>query len=131
MSTRDDEAKAAPHADGESERTPNNNTIDGPSYYRLADGTYLEDALFDVDPAMPGPIWDACVYRFRAGHKDGEPLEKDMAKVDHYVAFYARRSGYATWHVERRIEQILDSVYARHGNPWIRASHGKPWMGEM
>lgn len=117
MTTGYEDPSPGTHDGGSTTATPNNNTIDRPSYYRLPDGTYLEDALFDVDPGMAGPIWDACVYRFRAGRKDGEPFEKDMAKFNHYVSFYARRSGNARQDVERMVEEALDAVYAAHGNP--------------
>lgn len=104
----------------------NNNTINGPSYYILADGTQLESALFEVNPCMPGPMWDACVYRHRAGHKDGEPLEKDMAKVDHYLNFIAANYGDMNYSkAKAKMEQIMRKVYAKHGNPWLAEGGAK------
>lgn len=103
----------------------NNNTIDGPSYYRLSDGTYLEDALVEVNPYMPGPMWDACVYRHRAGHKDGEPMRKDLAKVRHYLEFIARNYGMCYATARLRMRKILANVYERHGNPWSQEGGAK------
>ena len=96
----------------------NNNSINNPVYYILADGTWLEDALFEVNPTMVGPIWDACVYRHRAGHKDGEPYAKDMGKYRHYIEFYARRCKCDVSYIDGLATKYLDEVYARHGNPW-------------
>lgn len=96
----------------------NNNVIDGPEYYQLKDGTYLEDALWEVDPHMDGPTWDACVYSYRAGHKDGEPFEKDMAKVRHYSEFWCRHTGFVEADFAMRVRGILGKVYKNHGNKW-------------
>lgn len=98
----------------------NNNAIDKPSYYRLKDGTYLEDALWEEWYMMPGPVWDACIYYHRAGHKDGEPYEKDMGKVNHYIGFITKVNKNTVLHDEvlMMIKDILGKVYAKHGNPW-------------
>lgn len=96
----------------------NNNVINGPEYYMLKDGTFLEDALWDVEPNMDGPTWDACIYKYRAGHKDGEPFEKDMGKVQHYAEFWARVNGFDESDFYLRIGGILNKVFERHGNRW-------------
>ena len=96
----------------------NNNTIDGPEYYRLADGTFLEDALWEVWAGMPPAMWDACCYEYRAGHKDGESEEKDLAKVNHDLEFFIRQTGFSNFLVCRMMDEILGQVYKRHGNPW-------------
>lgn len=96
----------------------NNNKIDGPDYYRLADGTFLEDALWEYDPQMPPPIWDACVYLHRAGHKDGEPFTKDLSKVGHDVQFYAKKMQFADFAVLKCVCDTLHDIYCKHGNPW-------------
>lgn len=101
----------------------NNNKIDGPDYYRLADGTFLEDALWEFNRCMPAPIWDACVYLHRAGHKDGEPFGKDFAKVGHYVQFYAKKKNRSEFVVMRLVLDAISYIYSKHGNPWEKGVH--------
>ena len=96
----------------------NNNKIDGPYYYRLADGTFLEDALWEYDCNMKAPFWDACVYLHRAGHKDGEPFTKDISKAAHYIEFLARKINYSHFAVMKAALSALQKIYAKHGNPW-------------
>ena len=96
----------------------NNNKIDGPDYYRLADGTFLEDALWEYDPQMSPPIWDACVYLHRAGHKDGETFTKDFSKAAHYIEFLSRKTGNSTFGVMYVLCSTLEKIYKKHGNPW-------------
>ena len=96
----------------------NNNKIDGPDYYRLADGTFLEDALWEYVDNMSPPIWDACVYLHRAGHKDGETFTKDFSKAAHYIEFLSRKTGYSTFEVMKAVCSTLEKIYSEHGNPW-------------
>ena len=96
----------------------NNNKIDGPDYYRLADGTFLEDALWEYVDNMSPPIWDACVYLHRAGHKDGETFTKDFSKAAHYIEFLLRKTGYSTFEVMKAVCSTLEKIYSEHGNPW-------------
>ena len=101
----------------------NNNKIDGPDYYRLADGTFLEDALWEYycgehNCGMSPPIWDACVYLHRAGHKDGEPFTKDISKAAHYIEFLSKKTGYSTFSVMKAVCHVLEDIYEKHGNPW-------------
>lgn len=96
----------------------NNNKIDGPDYYRLADGTFLEDALWEYVQNMSPPIWDACVYLHRAGHKDGETFTKDFSKAAHYIEFLSRKTGYSTFEVMKAVCSTLEKIYSEHGNPW-------------
>lgn len=96
----------------------NNDKIDGPDYYRLADGTFLEDALWEYNCGMAPPIWDACVYLHRAGHKDGEPFTKDIAKVGHYIAFFCRKTNFTELSMLKLVCDTLHDIYAKHGNPW-------------
>lgn len=96
----------------------NNNKIDGPDYYRLADGTFLEDALWEHKGNMNAPFWDACVYLHRAGHKDGEPFVKDFSKAAHYIEFLSRKTGYSTFGVMKAVCHALEEIYEKHGNPW-------------
>ena len=96
----------------------NNNKIDGPDYYRLADGTFLEDALWEYNCGMSPPIWDACVYLHRAGHKDGEPFTKDFSKAAHYIEFMSRNTGRPYFEVMKLVLSTLEEIYEKHGNPW-------------
>lgn len=96
----------------------NNNKIDGPDYYRLADGTFLENALWEYDCNMNAPFWDACVYLHRAGHKDGEPFTKDISKAAHYIEFLSRKTGCSTFVVMKAVCHALEEIYMKHGNPW-------------
>ena len=96
----------------------NNDKIDGPDYYRLADGTFLEDALWEYSCELTPPIWDACVYLRRAGHKDGEPFTKDISKAAHYIEFLSKKTGYSTFGVMKIVCHTLEKIYEKHGNPW-------------
>ena len=96
----------------------NNNKIDGPDYYRLADGTFLEDALWEYNCGLTPPIWDACVYLHRAGHKDGEPFTKDISKAAHYIEFLSRKTGLSAFEIMEIVFTTLSRIYKKHGNPW-------------
>ena len=96
----------------------NNDKIDGPDYYRLADGTFLEDALWEYNCGLTPPIWDACVYLHRAGHKDGETFTKDFSKAAHYIEFLSRKTGCSTFAVMKMVCNVLEEIYMKHGNPW-------------
>ena len=96
----------------------NNNKIDGPDYYRLADGTFLEDALWEYNCNMNAPFWDACVYLHRAGHKDGEPFTKDISKAAHYIEFLSKKTRYSTFGVMKEVCNALEKIYKKPGNPW-------------
>ena len=96
----------------------NNDKIDGPDYYRLADGTFLEDALWEYNCELTPPFWDACVYLHRAGHKDGEPFTKDISKAAHYIEFLSRKTGYSTFVLMKNVYLTLEKIYEKHGNPW-------------
>lgn len=63
----------------------NNNQIDGTDYYQLPCGLQLEDFIFYK--RMNFALGSAVKYEYRAGKKDGESMEKDMAKRDHYINF--------------------------------------------
>ena len=98
----------------------NNNKIDGPDYYRLADGTFLEDALWEYNCGLAPPIWDACVYLHRAGHKDGETFTKDFSKAAHYIEFLSRKTGQSVFGILEIVCTTLSRIYMKHGNPWIK-----------
>lgn len=66
----------------------NNDQIDNTDYYRLPCGKYLEDFIYAKK--MNFAWGSALKYWWRAGRKDGENVEKDLAKHEHYVRFIAR-----------------------------------------
>lgn len=92
---------------------PNNQIIDKPGYYTLADGTQLEDAMMDY--RLNGPEWAACEKLFRKGKKAGEPPERDAGKADHFFRFLARRNGTSYSAECTRIYSILDRIVTEHG----------------
>lgn len=65
----------------------NNEQIDNTSYYRLPDGRQLEDFIWDH--GLTFAEGSAVKYLYRAGRKDGESKEKDVAKARHYARFVA------------------------------------------
>ena len=69
----------------------NNNSIDNTVYYKLPCGRFLEDFIYAK--RLNFNMGSAVKYRWRQGHKDGEPLEKDMAKGQHYIDFEAKCRG--------------------------------------
>lgn len=70
-------------------RKPNNTQIDRTSYYALPSGRQLED--FIADRNLSFAMGSALKYLWRAGKKDGESREKDLAKAEHYVKFKSLR----------------------------------------
>ena len=66
----------------------NNGQIDNTSYYLLPCGKFLEDFIYYKK--LNFNIGSALKYKYRAGRKDGEGIEKDLAKADHYIAFEAK-----------------------------------------
>lgn len=63
----------------------NNDQINNTSYYALPCGRQLEDY---IDGRKLGfAFGSAMKYRFRAGKKDGESADKDLAKFEHFVRF--------------------------------------------
>lgn len=68
----------------------NSDIIEHPDYYRLDDGTQLEDAMYDI--RLDGPTWSGVKYLWRAGKKDGESEAKDFAKAMHFAMFLAKRN---------------------------------------
>lgn len=65
----------------------NNEQIDKTDYYRLPCGRYLED--FIDAQGLGFALGSALKYRYRAGRKDNETKDKDMAKAGHYCQFLA------------------------------------------
>ncbi len=63
----------------------NNNSINNTIYYKLPCGKFLEDFIYYK--GLNFNMGSALKYRWRAGHKDGESREKDLAKCEHYIRF--------------------------------------------
>ncbi len=61
----------------------NSNQIDKTSYYQLPCGRFLEDFIYNE--RLNFNFGSALKYKWRAGKKDGESMEKDLAKAEHYI----------------------------------------------
>ncbi len=83
----------------------NNEQIDNTSYYRLPSGWQLED--FIAHNRLSFAEGSAVKYLWRAGKKDGESAEKDMAKAEHYISFVAGWDGVAEKAVRRRLMRLV------------------------
>ena len=94
-------------------RQANNRQIDKTDYYRLPCGRYLED--FIAWKGLSFAEGSALKYMWRAGLKDGEPTDKDLAKADHYIRFLARRGGVDEASVVREITAWLQEATAWDG----------------
>ena len=66
----------------------NSNQINSTSYYQLPCGKFLEDFIYYR--GLNFNMGSALKYRWRAGNKDGESREKDLAKCEHYIIFEAK-----------------------------------------
>ena len=66
-----------------------NMQINQTSYYLLPCGKYLEDFIYAK--GLNFNMGSAVKYRWRAGNKDGESKEKDLAKCEHYVKLEAKK----------------------------------------
>lgn len=82
----------------------NNEQIDSTDYYRLPCGRYLEDYIYVR--GLSFAEGSALKYMWRAGKKDGEPIQKDMRKMHHYCEFIAREKDCATEDVAEYIESL-------------------------
>ena len=94
----------------------NNTQIDNTDYYRLPCGKYLEDFIWYRGLNF---AWGSALkYRWRAGHKDGEPKEKDMNKCMHYLRSIVKRSSECLERVydEEFVRNRLDYLYAEANN---------------
>ena len=70
----------------------NNNQINNTDYYRLPCGRFLEDYIEQANLSFA--MGSAVKYLWRAGNKDDEPRDKDVAKANHYIEFMANRYVY-------------------------------------
>ena len=85
----------------------NNTQINKTSYYQLPCGMFLEDFIYSK--GLNFNMGSALKYKWRAGHKDGESQEKDLAKCEHYICFEAecRRS-------DRTSFSVIDTDIVRY-----------------
>lgn len=98
----------------------NSEVIERPDYYTLPDGSQLEDVIAYYE--MDFYLGSALKYVWRAGRKDGESCEKDMAKADHYIRRYVRRRGhdldvFGTWFMSLVRQIRIDAETAANGGP--------------
>ena len=70
--------------------------VNNPIYYKVADGKECIDYMleeFGIDAVMDFCRVNAFKYRFRAGRKEGNSKEQDLAKAEWYDNKYAELSG--------------------------------------
>ena len=80
--------------------------IDNTDYYRLPCGKDLEDYIYHM--RLDFAYGSALKYHWRAGHKDGESVAKDLAKAAHYVRFIASHdSSRGISVIEKRVSYLL------------------------
>jgi hypothetical protein len=82
----------------------NNNQIDNTSYYTLPSGKQLEDFIHIKN--LTFAAGSALKYLWRAGNKDGESMEKDLAKAEHYIQFMASHTDSS----ERAVRTLLGKL---------------------
>lgn len=88
----------------------NSNQINSTSYYQLPCGKFLEDFIYYK--SLNFNMGSALKYRWRAGHKDGESREKDLAKCEHYIRFETecRRMDRTSFTVNDVVRQEIDML---------------------
>ena len=94
----------------------NSEIIDNPNYYRLPCGKYLEDFIWYRNLNF---AWGSALkYLWRAGHKDGEPKEKDMSKCMHYLRSIVKNSNgcFDRVYDEESVRNRLNYLYAEANN---------------
>ncbi len=83
--------------------------IDNTSYYLLPCGLYLEDFIYAK--RLNFNMGSALKYLWRAGYKDGESLEKDLSKAEHYIRFEAKCRGVDYDVVDWEVKDLLEEAY--------------------
>lgn len=83
----------------------NSNTIDRPEYYDLPCGRQLEDFIWER--GLSFFTGSALKYRWRAGRKDGESREKDLAKANHFAREIAMRKRVALASVQAYVLSLV------------------------
>lgn len=86
-----------------------NMQIDQTSYYRLPCGKYLEEFIYEKK--LNFNMGSALKYLWRAGYKDGESLEKDLKKAEHYIRFEAACRGVEYPTVDDEVKTLLEEAY--------------------
>lgn len=92
----------------------NNEQIDNTSYYKLPCGRYLEDYIYWK--GLNFAEGSALKYKWRAGHKDGESVDKDNAKCKHYCNFLAIKGAVDVESVIAEVEDWYAEATAWDGN---------------
>lgn len=87
----------------------NNSQISNTSYYLLPCGKYLEDFIYEKK--LNFNMGSALKYLWRAGYKDGETLEKDLSKAEHYIKFEAKCRGIDEAIVDDEVKSLLEEAY--------------------
>ena len=95
----------------------NNESINNTCYYQLPCGKYLEDFIYYK--GLNFNMGSALKYRWRAGHKDGESREKDLAKCEHYIRFETecRKIDRTSFSVTDVVRKELDALVFE-ANAW-------------
>lgn len=95
----------------------NNAQINKTSYYVLPCGKQLEDFI-DIHN-LGFILASALKYTYRAGLKDGETKEKDMAKADHFIRYLAEhRKGTTYEHWRQRVDTLDLLARQWDGKEW-------------
>lgn len=89
----------------------NSEVIDKPNYYQLPSGRFLED--FIAAKGLSFALGSAVKYKWRAGKKDGESAEKDLAKARHYTKFLDINVKFVDW--DRRVDELIAEATAWEG----------------
>ena len=94
----------------------NSEVINQPDYYLLPSGCHLEDFIYYK--RLNFNMGSALKYRWRAGHKDGESREKDLAKCEHYIRFETecRRIDRTSFSVTDTVRKDLDALVFEANN---------------
>ena len=90
----------------------NSEVINQPNYYQLPSGKYLED--FIAAKGMSFALGSAVKYKWRAGKKDGESFEKDLAKARHYTKFLDINVKGVNW--DKRVDELIAEATAWDGS---------------
>lgn len=87
----------------------NNTQINNTSYYVLPCGKQVEDYIWERN--LPFWFGSALKYRYRAGNKDGEDVQKDLRKMMHYASYAAMHRKVATR--PRFVSMIVEREFIR------------------
>lgn len=87
QATSDKTSDTTSDTSSETRKELDKNDVNHPSHYNVHKHECIDEmiALFGVDETMVFCKLNAWKYRYRAGAKDGEAREKDLAKADGYI----------------------------------------------